>query len=127
MRALCFIAVLAFILLGCSRRDPFDRVMDYVSHESVPSYMFMPVDLPATASPEQLISALKVRGDFGSRQIYTGSVKILETRSVNTEPPMSLAYTGVLIDTNLGHKMVLFQPLSSKGKWGGWYWKIYDI
>jgi hypothetical protein len=127
MRALCFIAVLVFGLVGCSRRDPFDRVMDYVSHESVSSYLFSAVELSATATPEQLISALKSRGDFGSWQIATGSVRILETRSVHTEPPISQAYTAVWIDTNLGHKMVLFQPLSSKGKWDGWYWKIYDI
>jgi hypothetical protein len=122
MRALYFIAVIAFVLLGCSRSDPFDRVMDYVSHESVPSYMFVPVQLPATATPEQLIHALTVRGEFGRLNIYSGSIKIVETRSVHTAPPMLEAYTAILLDTNLGQKIVLLKPMSH-----GWYWKIYDV
>jgi hypothetical protein len=127
MRALCFIVMIALVHLGCSRRDPFDKVMDYVSHESVPSYMFVPVQLPATASPEQLISALTVRGEFGHLNIYSGSIKILQTRSVHTTPPMSKNYTAVLLDTNLGQKMVLLQPQTFNGTWHGWYWKIYDV
>ena len=127
MRVLCFIAVIAFVLLGCSRSDPFDRVMDYVSHESVPSYMFVSVQLPANATPQQLISALTVRGEFGRLNIYSGSIKIVETRSVNTAPPMLEAYTAVLLDTNLGQKIVLLQPENFKSGWHGWYWKIYDV
>src|ERR1022692_145586 len=121
MRALCSIVVIAFVFLGCSRRDPFDRVMDYVSHESVPSYMFVAVQLPATATPEQLIHALTVRGEFGRLNIYSGSIKIVETRTVNTEPPMKDAYTAILLDTNLGQKIVLLQPENFKRGWGGWY------
>jgi hypothetical protein len=101
--------------------------MDYVSHETVPSYMFMPIQLPATASPEQLISTLTVRGEFGRLNIYSGSIKILQTRSVHTTPPISEAYTAVLLDTNLGQKIVLLQPQNFKGKWHGWYWKVYDV
>jgi hypothetical protein len=127
MRAISFIVMMVLVLLGCSRSDPFNRVMDYVSHESVPSYMFVPVQLPATASPEQLISALIVRGEFGRLNIYSGSIKILQTRAVHTVPPMLESYTAVLLDTNLGQKIVLLQPQSFDGKWHGWYWKIYDV
>ena len=127
MRTSYFIGLIAFVLLGCSRRDPFDRVMHYVSHESVPSYMFFPIPLPETATPEQLVSALKARGEFGARNIYSWSIKIVETRTVHTEPPISETYTAVLLDTNLGQKMVLFQPLGRRGKWEGWYSKIYDL
>ena len=127
MRVACFIVMIASALLSCSRSDSFDRVMYTVSHETVPSYMFVAIQLPAAASPQELIHALIVRGEFGSMQITSTSIKILQTRSVQTEPPMSEKYTAVLLDTNLGQKMVLFQPLSSKGKWDGWYWKIYDV
>ena len=125
-KAFCFIVVITFVLLGCSRRDPIDRVMDRVSNESAPSYLFVPVQLPATATPEQLVSALKVRGEFGQLNIYSGSVKIVETRSIHHALSIPEAYTAVLLDTNLGRRMVLFEPLSSKSKWGGWYWRIYD-
>jgi len=120
---------MSFLLLGCSRRDPFDRVMDYVSHEWIPSYLYMPIDLPATASPPQLISALKVRGEFDYANVDGGSIKIVETRSVHVAPPIAQAYTAVLLDTDHGQMIVLFQPepLHPKGKWQSWYWKIYDV
>ncbi len=126
MRIAFFIVALVFTLLGCSHRDPIDRLMAEVSKASVPSYMFRAIQLSATASPEQLISALIVRGDFEQKRITGTSVKILQMRSVNTTPPMPQGYTAVLLDTNLGLKIVLLQPLSSNGKPHGWYYRIYD-
>ncbi|HSY10392.1 MAG TPA: hypothetical protein VK840_05700 [Candidatus Dormibacteraeota bacterium] len=124
MRVSYFVTVMVVILLGCSHRDSIDRLMDKVPYEEVPSYLFMPIQLPETASPEQLISVLTKRGEFHNP-------KILQTRHVHTTPrpkdqiPVE-SYTAVLLDTNPGRKIVLLQPQSFKGRWHGWYYKIYD-
>jgi hypothetical protein len=125
MRVLFLGILIALGLLGCSRKDPFDRVMDHVSHETVLSYPFVPIKLPATTTPEELISALKVRGVFQREQIT--SIKIMQVRSVHTSPPsVPEEYTAVLLDTDAGQKVVLFRPLKSETGMEEWYWKIYD-
>ncbi len=125
MRVSFLATALAVFLLGCSHRDPIDRLVAEVSNEGPTFYMFAPVQLPATASPKELISALTVRGEFGSRQITSTSIKILQIRAVHIGPD-SQDYTAVLLDTNLGQKIVLLQPQSLNGKWRGWYYKVYD-
>lgn len=97
--------------------------MDKVPYESVPSYLFMPIKEPETASPEQLISILTSRGEFHNP-------KILQIRQVHTTPgpkdeiPVE-NYTAVLLDTNPGRKIVLLKPLNTKPGGDGWYFKIY--
>ena len=96
--------------------------MDYVSHEVVPSYPFVPIKLPETATPKQLMSALNARGDFQRSQI--NSFKIVKARKVNDA--LSGEFTAILLDTDMGPKVVLVQHLNSRNKSDGWYWKIYD-
>ncbi len=125
MRVLFLGILIVSALAGCSRKDPIDQVMDYVSHETVLSYPFVPINLPATATPQELISALKDRGDFQRKQIT--SIKIIRVRSVHTSlPSVPVDYTTVLLNTDVGQKVVLFRPLKSETGMGEWYWRIYD-
>jgi hypothetical protein len=121
MRALAFSAVTAAILFGCSLRDPIDRLMTEVPYEDVPSYLYMPIKLPAAASPQRLLSALSNRFEFQGKQL-----KILGVRRTHTAPrpedkiPFEY-FTAMLLDTDQGRKILLLQPRP-----GGWYYKFYD-
>jgi hypothetical protein len=126
MRAAYFAVVIALGLLGCSHMDPIDRVTDEVHHGFVPSYTFAPIDLPQTATPAELISAIFKRSAWESGLFDFTSYKILQIRSVPAEFPSLPNYTAVLLDTNLGQKVVLLQPLQEKSRWHGWYYKIYE-
>ena len=123
MKATCFIAAIVVMLSGCSHDDPIDRLMAKVSHERVGSYLFTPINLPETASPEQLIAALYDRGHFHDEHLT--DIKIVEIRAVQTRPRderiPAESYTAVLLDTSAGRKIMLFQPIK-----GGWYFKMYD-
>ena len=87
MRVAFFAIVTAFCLLGCSARDPIDRLMAELSREAVvPSYPFKPIDLPETATPDQLISALSERSahelghfDFTSYKVLQVTVRRCQT------------------------------------------------
>ena len=123
MRAPLSFVALTVALCGCATQDPFDRLMTEVGHEDVPSYLYVPIDLPATASPDQLISTLSKLGEFSGMQIT--SYKILEVRRVQDKtfrPPDD--YTAVQLRTNLGQRFVLLRP-EEDGH--GWYYKVYEL
>jgi hypothetical protein len=127
----CLILLLAVVFSGCSRSDPIDRLMTEIPHEFTPSYPYRPIQLPETATPEQLISALAERGtqDLGHFD-FTG-YKILETRKTHTklgpnDEQFIENYIAVLLDTRLGQKIVVFKPQNRNGTWSGWYYKTYD-
>jgi hypothetical protein len=122
MRTQTFQLVLlaSLFVAACSRKDPIERLMDKVPYESVPSYLFAPINLPETASPEQCISVLTNRGDLHLR-------KIMEIRNAQTAPrrkndvPVE-KFTAVLMDTDAGQKILLLKPMETNR----WYFKIYD-
>lgn len=110
---LAFLATMAAVsILGCSRQDPIDRVIGKVEHESVPSYLFVPIALPATATPDQCVAAL-------SKRVNLGSHRILEVRQTNI---LFSHYTAVLLDTGIEKKVVLLEPMGTNG----WYYRVYD-
>jgi PBP1b-binding outer membrane lipoprotein LpoB len=121
MKIASFIGLVAFVLSGCSHSDPIDRLMTQVPFEDVPSYLIQPVAVPVTASPTEVIDALSKRGTLHYDQITR--FKILEVRKVHSQQKgaESVYYSAVLMDSNLGRKIVLLQPDSH-----GWYYKIYD-
>lgn len=121
MRIAYLISLYVLVLSGCTHNDPIERLMTQVPFEDCASYMFQPVSLPVTASPQQVIAALSKRGTFRYDQIT--NFTILEVRKVHSqqEGAKSVFYSAVLIDSNLGRKIVLLQPENI-----GWYYKIYD-
>lgn len=120
MRISYFLGLVALVLNGCSHRDPIDRLMAEIPNESVPSYLFKPILLPDTASPELLISNLIAGGNFHGPTI-------LEIRRTHTMPPSGSGirvenFTAVLLDAHPGHKIVVLRPMETNR----WYYKIYD-
>ena len=127
MRISFIATVVLAVFVGCSQRDSIDRLMDQaVPKDRLGSSTFTPIDLPVTASPEQLLSALSKRGNFRTRQVE--SFKIVKIRKMQSGPNNSQLYTVVLLlDTNAGTKIVVLQPESFKDGCYGWNWRIYDV
>ena len=119
MRSLVQGLTIAVLLLGCTKKDPIDTVVEFASNEQVLSYPYVPIDLPQTATPEQLISALMRRGALRGPLI-----KRVREVQLPQRPDAFGHYTAVLLDSLDGQKVVLLKPLRLKD--GGWYFKIYD-
>ena len=115
MKLAFIISAASVLLLGCSRQDPIDRLMRRVETESVPSYLFQPIELPTNATPDQCIAVLTKRGEI---HVQT----VLETRPAHTAYE---SFTAVRFESDAGQKIVLLQPLPKSTN--RWYYRIYDI
>ena len=125
------LAVTAGIAGCCSRSpaspDAIDLRMLRLSEEAIVSYVFQPIDLPRSASPQQLVAALSKRYDLHWSDLKIATYKIVKVVDAELGARGSARYTVVLLDTNIGQKIVLFQPMTNTGgKWGGWYNRICD-
>ena len=117
MRALPRLCLIFGIALpGCAQRSAIDRVVEIASRDDVPSYLFMPLDLPETAAAEHLVSALARRGELHGPVLM--KVQQVQVRSGR--------YTAVLLNSGDGKRVVLLRPLPGNGSFAGWYYKIYD-
>ncbi len=117
------IIVLTASLLACRPADPVDRLMAQLSEPRREEYAFVPVRLPVTASPQQLVTALADRGDLRQKQIT--SFTMSRTQPAHTTGPAPVeSFTAVLLNTDAGQKIILFRPLTGQT---GWYYKIYDV
>jgi len=107
--------------------------MAELPYQMVKTYMFQPVELPRSASPDSVLRELERRGILSQKGIarYT----ILQTRAVQTTPRdldrqagMHVEdYTAILLETDRGRKIVLLQPPNrSTRQDAGWYYRIYD-
>ena len=118
-----FVVAVAAFVWGCSPRDPIDRLMEKVSHEGPTSYMFAPIKLPETASPQQCIADLTKSGQFRGRSGVLLKPKILEIRQVHDGFRGNI--TAVLLDDGEGRKIVLLQPQLGRVR-DEWFYRIYD-
>jgi hypothetical protein len=96
--------------------DPIDRVVRKVSSDDFfTSGMFKPIDLPATASAEELAGKL-----------FVPPIKILTNREVRiADDP----YRAVMVETSDGRKVVLFrydEKRNRDSKLKGWWSRVYD-
>ncbi len=133
LRALWQASFLAVLLVtsvtGCSRADPIDRLAAKLSSDpNFPSGMFRPILLPATAPPEKVVAAIFDQAAFKGRVTRYKILKIRRVRIAygqpHEAPPEVSNYTAVLIDTNLGRKIVLLQSTQVAG---GWWHRVYDL
>jgi hypothetical protein len=130
---LFIISLVAFVMVGCGHQDPIDSI---VKKESANPYfgngMYVPIRLPAAATPEQLTSAV-----FKQDLRELGSVtNIVEARKIQIMPKglMDVTntdffnYTAVLVDTDIGRKVVLLHYFDGgKNKTSaGWWHEVYD-
>jgi len=129
MKISAFILSLFGVLTSCGYQDPIDRI---VKQESANEYfgngMFMPIRLPATASPAEVTSKALALEQLGT--IFT----LLETRQVQIHadsglPPEIVNYTAVLAHTGFGRKVVLlqFQSFTNHSCNAGWWCRVYDV
>lgn len=132
LRALWQASFLAVLLvtsvIGCAP-DPIDRLAARLSSDpSVPSGMFRPILLPATAPPEKVVAAVFDQAPFKGRVTRHKILKVRRVRIAygqpHKAPPERCNYTAVLTDTNLGRKIVLLQSTQVAG---GWWHREYDL
>jgi hypothetical protein len=81
--------------------------------------MYSPMRLPRTASPEQLIARIIETTSFAG-----GKVKTYQAAEVRMVRISGVPYTAVLIETNVGRKIVL---LRYEEHVAGWWSRIYDV
>jgi type IV pilus biogenesis protein CpaD/CtpE len=105
------LAIIAALLVGCATTpDPIDRlVADYsASHGMWVNGTYPILDMPQTASPEQVI---KKRFEMGLPRGQVANYKILKIRQIHipTGQIGSDLYTAALVQTDSGEKIVLLK------------------
>ena len=121
---LVFLFIIVLLLSGCaSTPDPVDRLVSRLSaSHGLWLNGFSPIlDLPATASTEQVVSRVFQMTGFDRGHVTRW--KILKVRAVHI-PPDTGAYTAVIVDTDFGRKIVL---LEYEGASAGWWSRIFDL
>ena len=85
--------------------------------------MFPALNLPATASTDQVVSRVFDMISFDAGRV--DDYQILEARRVQITGTLPDEYTAAVVDTHLGRKIVLmqFQP---SGNGGMWWSRVYD-
>jgi hypothetical protein len=103
--------------------DPIERLIGRLSD----SYglwrngVFPVLGLSSIASTQKLISRVFEMTGFDRGRVTQH--QILETRQVSIPGDLPDIYTAVLVDTNLGKKIVL---MKFEGPAGGWWSRVYD-
>src|SRR5262245_28167806 len=105
MKLASIICIFAVVACNRSPRDPIDSLMEELPNQIVPSYLFVPIKLPASASADSLLNELASRGTFSEEGI--SNYTIMQTRFV--PDPRDAAhgehYTAALINTDKGRKI----------------------
>jgi hypothetical protein len=103
--------------------DSIDRLMARLSsyHGLWQNGAFPKLDVPATASTEQVVIRVFQKISFDKGRVAKSS--ILETRQVRIPGSLPDEYTAVLVETDLGRKIVLLQHVAEPL---GWWSRVYD-
>jgi hypothetical protein len=103
--------------------DPIEALVDRLSssHGMWTNGMFPKLDLPATASAEQVVARVFKMISFDKGRVK--SHRILETREIRIRGPLPDTYTALLVDTDFGRKIVLLQYTSPSV---GWWSRVFD-
>jgi hypothetical protein len=118
------LAIIAALLVGCATiPDPIDRLVADYSASSLGNWekgIYPILDLPQTASPEQVIKKCLDKG-LASGQVT--NYKILKIRQVRIPTGIinSDLFTAALIQTDSGEKIFLM-----KYDGGDWWTRIED-
>jgi len=114
-----FFAIITTLLVGCATTpDPVDQlVIDFSSsHGLWQKGLYPSIKLPATAAIEDVVSKVLEQ--------QVASYKILRVRHVHIQGSLPDLYTAVIVQTNVGEKIVLFKYA---GEYVGWWSRIYDV
>ncbi len=102
--------------------DPIDHLVVSLSPDGMwMNGMSVSIELPANASPAELLAAL-VRANRAYGDLK--GAKIVESRQVQIEP-MANPFTAVRVATADGEKIILFQFEDGGAKGGSWWNRVY--
>jgi type IV pilus biogenesis protein CpaD/CtpE len=113
-----FLTIIATLLVGCATTpDPVDQLVNDFSssHGLWEKGLFPIIKLPATAPIGEVVSEVLER--------QVASYKILRVRQVHIRGSLPDLYTAVIVQTNVGEKIIL---LKYAGESVGWWSRIYD-
>ena len=118
---LAFFSIIAALLVGCTTtRDPIDRLAaNLASHRLWQNGFTSIMPLPANAATEDVVAKEFSR----PATMPTIGYKILKIRQVHIQGSLPDLYTAVLVQTEVGKKIVLLQY---QGQMPGWWVRIYD-
>ncbi len=126
-----YLSIIAALLTGCAREpesraaastpqivaaDPIDQLVTRLSatHGLWHNGRCMPINLPETAAPEQVLEQIFKISSFDKGRVTT--YKILAIREVHIDGGL---YTAAFVQTDLGKKIALFTA-------GGFWNRVYD-
>lgn len=103
--------------------DPIARLLDRLSGSRALWHngLFPSLGLPGSAPNEQVLSRVLEHSAFDKGPV--SEHLILESRQVRMPGDLEGIYTALLVDTNLGRKIVI---LKFHGPAVGWWSRIYD-
>jgi hypothetical protein len=121
---LTFLSIVAALLAGCAKApDPIDRLVAEcsASHGLWVNGQYPILDLPETASPEEVIT--RTFEKIGFDEGHVTSYKIQTIRQVRIQGSLPDSYTAALVETNFGEKVVLFRYGGARI---GWESRVFD-
>jgi uncharacterized protein YceK len=118
--------IIACLLAGCATKPqprvaasgPIDWLVTDLQTYKWGSEAYPMLDLPESASPDEVVA--KTFQMTGFDKGHVTSYKIMEIRQVHIPGSLPDLYTAVLVHTDFGQKIVLFQYR------GGWMSRVYD-
>jgi hypothetical protein len=103
--------------------DPIDRLVAELSASHLWQNGSLPIlDLPETASPEQVIERTLAMITFDKGHVT--SYRISKVRQVHIRGSLPDLYTAALVQTNFGEKIVLLKY--NVGARSPWWSRVYD-
>jgi hypothetical protein len=126
LNAVFFICLVAAVLLGCASTDPIDRLVKKVSSDPwFTSGLYMPIHLPDTASPEQVVARALNVAPTNLMVIEVKRVTISYGNQIKIDPK-STEYVAVFVGTKPVYTVVFIQYRPDKYA-PGWWWRAYDV
>jgi len=115
------ITIVAVSLLGCSTPDPIDGLSRYIN-ESRGLWingLYPTIDLPVTATTSDVLDEAIKKTGFAEGHIK--KYRIITTRKLILYDGNTHEYTAVMIDSDLGDKIILMRHNG-----GGWWTRFYN-
>jgi len=119
------IFICSYILVsGCSEIDPISKLESRINSAKSSAWVngISPkINLSQDAKPDQVLNEIFNVISFDKGRVT--SFSIIEERSIELKSPGLIKYKAVLVDTNLGKKIVIYKY---DGKLLGWWSKTFN-
>jgi hypothetical protein len=122
MKKILFAFVFLTIGITNSWADSLDRLAAKLSANPMwENGMFPTLDLPATATADQVVAKVLKSVSFDKGRVKT--YKILKTKQLQIRGSLPNLYTASLLDTDLGKKILLYKY---SGAATGWWSRVFE-